>query len=162
MKRNKRTKHGLKGLMAAISVRGLTALDARSAGVRALMQWRSELERDLGGAETLSAQELTLVELCCRTRLLLDHVDSWLLCQPSLINRRRKALLPIIHQRQQLADALARHLTTLGLKRREKEVTLQDYLASDEYAAKQAAAQPVSPHDDAEAIPSQPVEAERK
>jgi hypothetical protein len=41
-----------------------------------------------------------------------------------LINARKRALLPVVLQRQQLADALARHLTQLGLERRRSVVDL--------------------------------------
>jgi hypothetical protein len=128
-----RSRHGLNRAMARINVQGLAAIDGRSAASRALIAWRSELEHDLGGTDALSSQEKTLVELCCRDRLLLDSIDGWLLTQPSLVNKRRKALLPVIAQRQQLADALARHLGALGLKRRLKQApSLEDYLASKE------------------------------
>jgi hypothetical protein len=53
-----------------------------------------------------------------KTKLLLDSIDSWLLVQPSLINKRKKALLPVVRERTQIADALARYLAQLGLDRR--------------------------------------------
>jgi hypothetical protein len=57
-------------------------------------------------------------------------VGAWILEQPSLINAKRRCVLPIVLQRQQLADALARHLTTLGLKRRVRKVhDLSSYVA---------------------------------
>jgi hypothetical protein len=62
---------------------------------------------------------------------LLNSVDAWLFEQPSILNARKKALLPVVRERQQLADALARYLIALGLRRRPREVpTLRDYLAS--------------------------------
>jgi len=132
----KPSRSGLHGLMAKISSRGLRALDRRSAGYRALLEWRRELEQDLGGVETLSAQQRTLVELACRIRLYLDHVDSWLMLQPSLINRRRRAVLPIVAQRMQLSDSLARLLAQLGLQRHAKPVpSLKEYVAQKESAS---------------------------
>jgi hypothetical protein len=50
--------------------------------------------------------------------LYLDSVDAWLLEQRSLVNARRRAVLPVVLQRQQLADALARYLSQLGTVRR--------------------------------------------
>ena len=35
--------------------------------------------------------------------------------QPSVVNAQKEALLPVVRQRQSLADALARYLTQLSL-----------------------------------------------
>src|SRR5262249_30657670 len=48
---------------------------------------------------------------------LLDHVDAWLFQQRSLVNARAKTLLPVLVQRQALADHLTRLLDKLGLDR---------------------------------------------
>lgn len=111
-------RHGLRGLMARVSYRGLATLDRRSSGYRMLKEWRSKLERDLGGLEALSAQQQALVENACRTRLYLDHVDGWLMAQSTLI--RKRTLLPIFRERMDLAARLERTLAALGLHRQEK------------------------------------------
>ena len=46
--------------------------------------------------------------MAARASLLLDHVDAWLFQQRSLVNARAKTLLPILVQRQALADHLTR------------------------------------------------------
>lgn len=115
--RQKRPRHGLNSLKARVSLRGLAAIDRRSAAGRALVQWRSQLVRDLGGADAISAQRSALVDVAVRTRLLLEHVDAWLVTQPSLVVARRRTVLPVLVQRQQLADSLARVLAQLGLER---------------------------------------------
>ena len=54
-------------------------------------------------------------------------LDDWLMRQPSLVLHRRRAVLPVLLQRQQLVDSLAR---TLELERRARDVqTLATYLA---------------------------------
>jgi hypothetical protein len=111
-------RHGLRGLMSRVSVLGMKGLDRRSRGYRALKEWRSELERDLGGVESLSAQQQTLVENACRTRLYLDHIDGWLMSQATLI--RKRSLLPIFRDRMDLAAKLERTLAALGLERQER------------------------------------------
>jgi len=63
------SRHGLNVLKARVKVRGLAAIDKRTAAARALITWRSELLADLGGAETVSAQQLALVEMAVRTRM---------------------------------------------------------------------------------------------
>lgn len=130
---DKRQKHGLNGLMSRVSSRGLAAIDQRSAGARALLEWKRELVNDLGGEENLSAQQLTMVELACRARLYLDHVDAWLMAQHSLINKRRRATLPIVAQRMQLSDSLTRLLVALGLQRQPKPIkSLHEYVQEKE------------------------------
>jgi hypothetical protein len=62
---------------------------------------------------------------------MLDSIDAWLLKQPSLVNARKKSLLPVVRERQQLAESLARYVGQLGLERRMKPTpSLQDYLAA--------------------------------
>jgi hypothetical protein len=70
---------------------------------------------DLGGEDNVSVQQSALIDLTVKSKLLLDSIDAWLLTQPTLINKRKKALLPVVLQRQQLADGFARYLSQLGL-----------------------------------------------
>ena len=115
--------------MAQVKLRGLHAIDRRTAPARAHLAWRQELVTDLGGDPALSAQQRALVETAVRTRLFLEHLDRWLLAQPSLIDARRRAVLPVFKERPQLADALGRQLAALGLKRHQpKPGDLGDYL----------------------------------
>src|SRR5262249_54066169 len=59
----------------------------------------------------------------------LESVDAWLLMQPSLVNGRKRALLPVVRERQGLADSLTRYLAQLGLERRAVPIpSLDDYL----------------------------------
>jgi hypothetical protein len=111
-------------------VRGLSAIDGRTLAAQALIAWRNQLLTDLGGEESVSAQQSALVELAARTRLYIDHLDAFLLEQESLVNKRKKALLPVVRERQALVDSLARILGELGLERRAKPVkSLHEYLA---------------------------------
>jgi hypothetical protein len=124
--------HGLIVVKRATMVwgnRGL--LDQRTKIGKALAEWRAQLMADLGGADTLSIQQHAVVDLCVRERLMLDSVDAWILRQPGgLIDKRRRAVLPVVRERQQLADALARHLALLGLERKTRRApALSDYLA---------------------------------
>jgi hypothetical protein len=111
-------RHGLTALKRAVRELGGRAIDRRTRLGRALGRWRSDLIEDLGGRDALSTQQLAIVELAVTTKLLLDSVDAFLLNQPSLVNARKRALLPVVRERSQLADSLARYLTTLGLERR--------------------------------------------
>ena len=111
-------RHGLTRLKAAVRGLGSRVIDRRTTLGKALAEWRQQLIQDLGGPDAVSTQARAIVDLAVRTKLLLDSVDAWLLTQPSLINKRARALLPVVRERQRLADSLARYLTLLGLERR--------------------------------------------
>ena len=97
-----RSRTGLRALKSRVAVPGLAAIDRRTAAARALLDWRRGLLDDLGGEHRISAARLALVEIAVRTRLYLDHVDAFLMEQPSLIVKRarlRGRLLPLVEQR---------------------------------------------------------------
>jgi len=124
--------HGLSTLKAGISKLGSRAIDGRFRVGRALAQWRKDLIANLGGEENISTQQRTLIELASTSKLLLGSIDAWLLSRPSLIQRDQKALLPVVIQRQTLANSLAQHLKDLGLERRAKPtLTLNEILAAE-------------------------------
>ncbi len=122
-------KHGLTTLKQAVKGLGGRVIDKRTTLGKALGRWRADLIQDLGGKETISTQQEALVDLAVKSKLILDSIDAWLLTQRSLINARKRSLLPAVRERQQLADGLARYLGQLGLERRTKEVpSLTEYL----------------------------------
>ena len=133
----KALKHGLSPLRKAMNTLGNRALDKRTTAAKALVQWREDLIRDLGG--DVSTQQDAIISLAVKTKLLLDSVDVWLLQQPTLIIKRKKAIIPAVTQRQQLADALSRYMGQLGLARRTKLQSLQEILASDDDKANRQA-----------------------
>jgi hypothetical protein len=84
--------------------------------------------------------------MAVRASLLLDHVDAWLFEQRSLINARRKTLLPVLIQRQVLADHLARLLDKLGLERAPQKLPdLATYLAQRQASLAPAGQSETSP-----------------
>jgi hypothetical protein len=95
------------------------------------LAWREQLIDDLGGIEQVSAQQLTVLELAARTKILLDGIDAWLFEQPSLVNKRERRLFAVVKERQQLADSLARYMGQLGLERRSKIYNLNDYVVEN-------------------------------
>ena len=117
MSKEKRSRHGLNRLMVAIKTRDLRALDRRCAGSKALMEWKADLLRDLGGESNLSVQKRTLADAAVRSKLFIDSIDVWLLQQRSLVNARKKSILPALAQRQTLLDGLLRIFEKLGLER---------------------------------------------
>ena len=121
-------KHGLTPAKRAIREWGSRTIDGRTKAGRALSAWRDQLIDDLGGIEQVSAQQLTVLELAARTKILLDGIDAWLFEQPSLVNKRDRRLFAVVKERQQLADSLARYMGQLGLEKRGKTYDLNDYI----------------------------------
>jgi len=131
----KRPRHGLYATLAAVKLKGLEGIDKRTSAARALLQWRARLVADLGGEKAISAQRAVLVDVAVRTKAMLDHIDEWLLSRDSIINKRSRALLPIVRERQTIADSLVRVLGQLGLDRSEASApSLADYLREKETA----------------------------
>jgi hypothetical protein len=123
--------HGLTALRRAVKLLGTPAIDERTEIGRALLSWRRDLIADLGGPEVITTQQLTLVDIAMRSKVLLDSVDDWLLRQPSLVSYRHKTLFPVVVQRQSIANGLAHYLSLLGLERRgPKPVSLSEYLST--------------------------------
>jgi len=60
---------------------------------------------------------------------MLDSIDAWLLKQPSLINVRKRCLLPAAKERQVVADSLVRYLKELGLEGRSELTEMTDTFA---------------------------------
>jgi hypothetical protein len=128
MARRSYTRHGLHALKARVMVRGLQAIDGRTAAAQHLVAFRRELLDDLGGESAVSAAQLALVEVATRTRLYLDHVDAVLLERESLVVRGRR-LLPLVEQRGRLASSLLEVLSKLGFERRQRPApSLEDYV----------------------------------
>lgn len=113
-------KHGLYKLKRAVKELGSRAIDRRTRVGKALVQWRANLVEDLGGWDNVSTQQMAMIDLCVRQKLMVDSIDAWLLTRP-LVNARSKALIKVLKERQQLADGLARYLGQLGLERRSKK-----------------------------------------
>jgi len=117
------SRHGLNAVKTRVALRGMAAIDMRTVAAREMLAFRNELVAALGGDTELSPQRRKLVDLASRAALYLDHLDAWLAEQHSLINRRSRSVLPVLLQRQTLADHLARLLDKLGLDRVPQKVS---------------------------------------
>lgn len=124
-------KSGFHRMNTAMSQRGLSALDGRSAIARAVRDWRAAVASDLGGQDVLSQAQRTLLDVAAQDVVLLSVADTWLRENASgIINRRRRAFVPLVEQRLRVASHLAGLLETLGLKRVAKPVpSLGEYLS---------------------------------
>ena len=97
--------NGLKLLRRKVALRGLRAIDWRSAGAKVALEWRDEFVAALGTEENLSTQKRTLVDYAMRTRFFLDHIDGFLFGEECFIFRGKKSAWPLLMQRM----ALGRH-----------------------------------------------------
>jgi hypothetical protein len=121
-------------LKKAWSKLGNRMIDGRSPAGVALRKWRQEIIEDLGEPDNMSAQKETIIDLACRSRLILHSGDTWIFEQESLVYRSKKrlaTLLPVVIQRQALADSLSKYLAQLGLERRHKVKTLTEILNAE-------------------------------
>lgn len=128
-------RHGLTTLQAALKSASNESdwIDRLGSVGAELRQWRAGLIADLGGDSEISAMERSIVDLATQTYVMLSSVDRFLIEQPSLVNKSRRSLFPVVQQRQALADALARYMAQLGLKKRSRPVnTLAQLLAGSE------------------------------
>ena len=122
---------GVYRLKRAVRELGARALPSRKTALgRALADWRDALIGDLGGTDAISTQQLALVDLAVRSKLLVDSVDAYVLGMASPVNRRKRCLFAVVVQRQALVGQLQSLLRDLGLDRKAREVPdLATYLA---------------------------------
>jgi hypothetical protein len=131
----KARKHGFWALQRRLKNAGLRKNDGRSALERIKADWKGEV-RDARGGD-LSPQRETLLEAAANTWLMLTSVDNWLLDQRSLVNRRRRELLPIVQQRTGLVRNLRELLSDLGLDRTANRVpSLEGWMNGEEEQAR--------------------------
>src|SRR5437870_4822681 len=112
------------------TLRALTTrrLDGRSALAVAVRHFKDDIRRDLGG--DLSRAQEVILESAAQSWVIVSSLDDWIARQPSLVTRKR-TVLPVVLQRMQIAEGLARNLERLGLEREAKPVPeLTAYLAS--------------------------------
>jgi hypothetical protein len=125
----KKSRAGMAALRRKIMMHGLSVVDKRTLTARALVEWKTGIVNDLGGPEAISAQQETLVELATRTKLMLEHIDSFILSQESIIDLEKKGLYPVVRERGSLANSLVYLLAQLGLERKPRRArSLQSYL----------------------------------
>jgi hypothetical protein len=125
-------KSGVYALKRAVKTLGSRSLPpAKTALGRALREWRESLIADLGGSDIVTTQQLAIVDMAVRTKLLVDSVDAYVLGMPSAVNKRNRCLYPVVKERQALVSQLQSLLRDLGLERRVQPTqSLATYLAT--------------------------------
>jgi hypothetical protein len=119
--------NGLSVMRRAVTTLGTRRLDGRSSVAIAVKRWKTEVTADLGG--DLSTAQATILESAARKLVLRDSLAAWIAQQSSVVTRKR-TVVPVVREFLQITDSLARDLERLGLERVERDVSLEDYLAS--------------------------------
>jgi hypothetical protein len=131
--------------------RGRSLIDHRTVAGQNAIGLMQELTNDLGGADNLSAAQLTLIELIGRGAYLTDECDRRIFTAIRKINEREKALLQagkfknpkviavLYGYRQGMARDLVNNLQLLGLEKAPpKQKTLQEILEESEEEKQEA------------------------
>jgi hypothetical protein len=141
-RRRKRKIHGFHVTKRRVFSRGLAALDGRSALARSIRAWKADVVADMGGPDNLSRAQATLIDAAARDLALLEVADAFLLEQGGrIVDRTKRAFVPLVEQRLKVMDHLGRTLAMLGLKRVARPVqSLAEVLASASRVAPSPAA----------------------
>lgn len=75
-RRREYSKHGLTAMKSALYKPGAHAIDGRTKVGRALAEWREELVADIGGESAISTQQLAIIDLAVKTKLLPSQAGS--------------------------------------------------------------------------------------
>jgi hypothetical protein len=106
------------------------SIDQRGAWARRLRDLISDHVSDLGGEDMVSSAEMALVRRCAMLTLQLELLE-----QRFANSENGEATPKALDAYQRTVGALRRTLESLGLQRRQKDVTtLSDYLANREAA----------------------------
>ena len=77
---------------------------------------------------------------------MIDSVDGFIMTMPSLINRRRRVLFPVVLQRGAMARDLAHYLGLLGLERRKLAPKQLGYYLAEKYSGQPDQAEAPADH----------------
>ena len=73
---------------------------------------------DHGGEAKCSNAQLAMLDVVAREWLYLNLVDSYIMNNGLLLNRRKKRVHGIINDRNRLSEVLAGHMKLLGIRRK--------------------------------------------
>jgi hypothetical protein len=91
-----------RGLFELEQTRQEKWLDSMGIVGATIREWRDNVIADLGGPETVSTAERTIIDACARSYLLLHSVDRYLLSLPTPVDQRRRAVVNALVQREQI------------------------------------------------------------
>jgi hypothetical protein len=115
-------KHGLYGADAR-------RVDLRRREDRAVFETLRAIEGDLGGTDEISSQQRVVLESIGRKLRDLLKLEAYLESGISIINKRRRCLIPAVLEKHRILESIRRDLETIGLERRQpKALDLRAYL----------------------------------
>jgi hypothetical protein len=122
--RQRRT-HGLHTMRRTLTTLTTSRLDGRSKVAVAARMFKADVAADLGG--NLSRAQEVILEDAAQTWVIRSALDDYIMRQGSLVTKKR-ALLPVVRERMQVAEHLAKQLERLGLERKPQPIeTLEQY-----------------------------------
>jgi hypothetical protein len=92
--------------------------DGRTRIAKELRAIRLELAKDYGGEAKCSNMQLALLDIISREWLFLSMLDSYIVNNGLLLDRRKRRTHGIIGDRNRMAATLADHMRTLGVRRK--------------------------------------------
>jgi len=119
----------LKKTKRKILLRGLASLDKRGPVARVYQEMRQALTDQYGGSETITPAQEMLIEMFCRGKTYLNHVDVTLHELTRLTNGTKRKAIPLLMERFTMAKILGGQLEQLGLERRGRMRSLAEDLA---------------------------------
>jgi hypothetical protein len=127
-KRNRNArKSGRYALEKSLKRDGFSVLTRRQR--EAVREWRDQIIVDRGGRQQWSQLQLMQLERFIITEILIQSIDSYLMTQSSLVNRRKKSLYPVVVERGRLAELSLKLATAIGLDRKAMQVDVAALLA---------------------------------
>ena len=103
--------HGFKPLRRALKKLGTERLDQRTDMAREAKKWKDAMTAELGG--TLSVRQSTVLEMAAQCWLQVKRLDAWLGNQTSLAQHKKRTVVPVLIERDRLAQRLERTLHEL-------------------------------------------------
>ena len=125
-----REEHGHYRRVRELKQRGLKAIDGRTVEGLDVRAFGAGLVEHLGGEVHVTATKQEVVELAMVNRWLRREIQRFMATLPTLINRKKRTMAPIVREWMALANQQADLMVKLGLGavRVETDITLSEYL----------------------------------
>jgi hypothetical protein len=117
-------------LKREVRLKGLLAINWDEEPAKVVVQWREQLEADLGGRENLTAQQLAIIDGLMIQRYFINQLDAYAL-RHGVINVKTGACYQLVMERSCMFSVLMKGLKLLGLHRVAKNLTSDLLLTRD-------------------------------
>jgi hypothetical protein len=101
-------------------------IDLRKREDRAIFETIRAIEAELGGSDLTAQRRVILDGLGRKLRDVLK-IESYLATLSSIVNKKRRSLIPIVLEKHRILESIRRDLETLGLDRAEpRAISIED------------------------------------